>query len=38
VPRRRSGRERELIVSGGPDTVSDGTSEGSSDGKEASDG
>jgi NADH-quinone oxidoreductase subunit H len=34
VPRRRSRRERELIVSGGSDTVSDG----SSDGKEASDG
>jgi NADH-quinone oxidoreductase subunit H len=34
VPRRRSRRERELIVSGGPDTASDG----SSDGKEASDG
>ncbi|MCW7945573.1 NADH-quinone oxidoreductase subunit H [Streptomyces hygroscopicus] len=34
VPRRRSRQERELIVSGGPDTVSDGTS----DGKEASDG
>lgn len=34
VPRRRSRRERELIVSGGTDTVSDG----SSDGKEASDG
>ncbi|MCE3030988.1 NADH-quinone oxidoreductase subunit NuoH [Streptomyces sp. CMSTAAHL-2] len=38
VPRRRSGRERELIVSGGPDTASDGSSEGSTDGKEASDG
>jgi NADH-quinone oxidoreductase subunit H len=34
VPRRRSRRERELIVSGGPDTQSDG----SLDGKEASDG
>ncbi|WP_458245126.1 NADH-quinone oxidoreductase subunit NuoH [Streptomyces sp. MAI_2237] len=34
VPRRSSRRERELIVSGGPDTASDG----SSDGKEASDG
>ncbi|MEU3858969.1 NADH-quinone oxidoreductase subunit NuoH [Streptomyces sp. NPDC028722] len=34
VPRRRPHRERELIVSGGPDTVSDG----STDGKEASDG
>lgn len=34
VPRRRPRQERELIVSGGPDTVSDG----SSDGKEASDG
>ncbi|AOR32711.1 NADH-quinone oxidoreductase subunit H [Streptomyces fodineus] len=34
VPRRRPRRERELIVSGGTDTVSDG----SSDGKEASDG
>jgi NADH-quinone oxidoreductase subunit H len=34
VPRRRPRRERELIVSGGADTVSDG----SSDGKEASDG
>ncbi len=27
VPRRRPRRERELIVSGGSDTVSDGTSE-----------
>ncbi|WP_409237071.1 NADH-quinone oxidoreductase subunit NuoH [Streptomyces sp. PA5.6] len=35
VPRRRSRQERELIVSGGPDTQSDGTR---SDGKEASDG
>jgi NADH-quinone oxidoreductase subunit H len=34
VPRRPSRRERELIVSGGPDTASDG----SLDGKEASDG
>jgi NADH-quinone oxidoreductase subunit H len=34
VPRRRPRRERELIVSGGPDTGSDG----SLDGKEASDG
>ncbi|MEU9479143.1 NADH-quinone oxidoreductase subunit NuoH [Streptomyces sp. NPDC048191] len=34
VPRRRPRRQRELIVSGGSDTVSDG----SSDGKEASDG
>ncbi|CAL9526251.1 NADH-quinone oxidoreductase subunit NuoH [Streptomyces sp. enrichment culture] len=34
VPRRRPRRERELIVSGGPDTHSDG----SLDGKEASDG
>ncbi|MFF4250972.1 NADH-quinone oxidoreductase subunit NuoH [Streptomyces sp. NPDC001663] len=34
VPRRRPRRERELIVSGGSDTASDG----SSDGKEASDG
>lgn len=34
VPRRRPRRERELIVSGGSDTVSDG----STDGKEASDG
>lgn len=34
VPRRRPSRERELIVSGGVDTVSDG----SQDGKEASDG
>ncbi|MFJ5640619.1 NADH-quinone oxidoreductase subunit NuoH [Streptomyces sp. NPDC093223] len=34
VPRRSPRRERELIVSGGPDTVSDG----STDGKEASDG
>ncbi|MEV0300906.1 NADH-quinone oxidoreductase subunit NuoH [Streptomyces prasinus] len=34
VPRRRSRRERELVVSGGTDTHSDG----SLDGKEASDG
>ncbi len=34
VPRRRPRRERELIVSGGSDTVSDGSTEG----KEASDG
>ncbi|WP_225835386.1 NADH-quinone oxidoreductase subunit NuoH [Streptomyces sp. NK08204] len=34
VPRRRPRQERELVVSGGSDTVSDG----SSDGKEASDG
>ncbi|MFI2436808.1 NADH-quinone oxidoreductase subunit NuoH [Streptomyces sp. NPDC018693] len=34
VPRRRPHRERELIVSGGSDTVSDGSLEG----KEASDG
>ncbi|QLJ05523.1 NADH-quinone oxidoreductase subunit NuoH [Streptomyces sp. NEAU-sy36] len=38
VPRRRPRRERELIVSGGPDTVGDGTSDGTTDGKEASDG
>ncbi|MER7897366.1 NADH-quinone oxidoreductase subunit NuoH [Streptomyces sp. NPDC096046] len=38
VPRRRSRRERELIVSGGPDTQSDGPLGGSTDGKEASDG
>jgi NADH-quinone oxidoreductase subunit H len=37
VPRRRSRQERELIVSGGPDTRSDASS-GSTDGKEASDG
>ncbi|GAA2639367.1 NADH-quinone oxidoreductase subunit NuoH [Streptomyces vastus] len=37
VPRRRPRRERELIVSGGVDTASDG-SDGSRDGKEASDG
>jgi NADH-quinone oxidoreductase subunit H len=34
VPRRSPRRERELIVSGGSDTASDGTT----DGKEASDG
>ncbi|MEV8594949.1 NADH-quinone oxidoreductase subunit NuoH [Streptomyces sp. NPDC052012] len=38
VPRRRPRRERELIVSGGPDTQSDGSLGGSTDGKEASDG
>ncbi|GAA3298317.1 hypothetical protein GCM10020295_33510 [Streptomyces cinereospinus] len=38
VPRRRSRRERELIVSGGSDTQSDGSLGGSTDGKEASDG
>ncbi|MFE5051062.1 NADH-quinone oxidoreductase subunit NuoH [Streptomyces sp. NPDC056637] len=38
VPRRRPRGERELIVSGGPDTASDGTGEGPSDGKEASHG
>jgi NADH-quinone oxidoreductase subunit H len=38
VPRRPSRRERELIVSGGPDTHSDGSLGGSTDGKEASDG
>ncbi|MEV6958990.1 NADH-quinone oxidoreductase subunit NuoH [Streptomyces sp. NPDC051207] len=38
VPRRPSRRERELIVSGGPDTQSDGPLGGSTDGKEASDG
>jgi NADH-quinone oxidoreductase subunit H len=38
VPRRRSRRERELIVSGGPDTRSDESPGGSTDGKEASDG
>jgi NADH-quinone oxidoreductase subunit H len=37
VPRRRPRRERELVVSGGPDTDSDG-SDGTRDGKEASDG
>lgn len=39
VPRRRSrGGEQELIVSGGPDTRSDGPLGGSTDGKETSDG
>ncbi|MEG3628975.1 NADH-quinone oxidoreductase subunit NuoH [Streptomyces poriticola] len=38
VPRRRPRRERELIVSGGPDTHSDGPLGGSTEGKEASDG
>ncbi|MEU5522500.1 NADH-quinone oxidoreductase subunit NuoH [Streptomyces sp. NPDC047860] len=38
VPRRRSHRERELIVSGGPDTQSDESLRGPTDGKEASDG
>ncbi|MFI9819864.1 NADH-quinone oxidoreductase subunit NuoH [Streptomyces sp. NPDC052013] len=38
APRRRPRRERELIVSGGPDTQSDGSLGGSTDGKEASDG
>ncbi|MGK3942389.1 NADH-quinone oxidoreductase subunit NuoH [Streptomyces caeruleatus] len=38
VPRRRSRQERELIVSGGTDTHSDGPLTGSTDGKEASDG
>jgi NADH-quinone oxidoreductase subunit H len=38
VPRRRPRGERELIVSGGPDTASDGTGDGPSDGKEASHG
>ncbi|MFE7896554.1 NADH-quinone oxidoreductase subunit NuoH [Streptomyces sp. NPDC057424] len=37
VPRRRSRSERELIVSGGPDTRSDGSPGGTTDGKEASD-
>jgi NADH-quinone oxidoreductase subunit H len=37
VPRRRPRRERELIVSGGVDTASDGP-DGPRDGKEASDG
>ena len=35
---RRSRRERELIVSGGPDTQSDESLGGTTDGKEASDG
>jgi NADH-quinone oxidoreductase subunit H len=38
VPRRPSRRERELIVSGGPDTQSDESLGGTTDGKEASDG
>jgi NADH-quinone oxidoreductase subunit H len=38
VPRRRPRRERELIVSGGSDTASDGSNGGSRDGKEGSDG
>ena len=38
VPRRPSHRERELIVSGGPDTRGDESPGGSTDGKEASDG
>jgi NADH-quinone oxidoreductase subunit H len=38
VPRRPSRRERELIVSGGSDTASDGSLGGSRDGKEGSDG
>ncbi|GAA4784547.1 NADH-quinone oxidoreductase subunit NuoH [Streptomyces ziwulingensis] len=38
VPRRRSHRERELIVSGAPDTQSDGPVGGSTEGKETSDG
>jgi NADH-quinone oxidoreductase subunit H len=38
VPRRRSRTERELVVSGGTDTLSDGPRDGSLDGKEASDG
>jgi NADH-quinone oxidoreductase subunit H len=38
VPRRRPRHERELIVSGGPDTQSDESVGGSRDGKEASDG
>ncbi|MEZ3177313.1 NADH-quinone oxidoreductase subunit NuoH [Streptomyces pimonensis] len=38
VPRRRSRRERELVVSGAPDTRSDESPGGSTDGKEASDG
>jgi NADH-quinone oxidoreductase subunit H len=37
VPRRRPRRERELIVSGGPDTAGD-DSHATRDGKEASDG
>ncbi|MCT9107995.1 NADH-quinone oxidoreductase subunit NuoH [Streptomyces mirabilis] len=38
VPRRRPRRERELIVSGGSDTASDGSNGGTRDGKEGSDG
>lgn len=38
VPRRSPRRERELIVSGGPDTASDASIAGSRDGKEGSDG
>jgi len=38
VPRRRPRRERELIVSGGSDTASDGSIVGTRDGKEGSDG
>ncbi|MFC7990449.1 NADH-quinone oxidoreductase subunit NuoH [Streptomyces pilosus] len=38
VPRRRPRRERELIASGGPETRSDESPGGSTDGKEASDG
>jgi NADH-quinone oxidoreductase subunit H len=38
VPRRRSRHERELVVSGGSDTASDGPVTGSRDGKEGSDG
>ena len=38
VPRRRPRRERELIGSGAPDTQTDGSVGGSTDGKEASDG
>ncbi|MEU9554988.1 NADH-quinone oxidoreductase subunit NuoH [Streptomyces fumanus] len=38
VPRRRPRREPELIVSGGPDTQSDGSLGGTTEGKEASDG
>ncbi|MFV0134314.1 NADH-quinone oxidoreductase subunit NuoH [Streptomyces sp. HMX87] len=38
VPRRRPRHERELVVSGGTDTQSDGPLGGSTEGKEASDG
>ncbi|MCW5252966.1 MULTISPECIES: NADH-quinone oxidoreductase subunit NuoH [unclassified Streptomyces] len=38
VPRRAPRRERELVASGGPDTHSDETPGGSTEGKEASDG